>query len=361
MGKSFGAIVLLYVAFPFLATAQHMNDHSQHDHGSPIGQKASGERGHEDHERIAAAPPITAPDRAATVESPLKQTTCPVTGDPVKADSFASYEGQMVLFCCDQCVDRFNKSPLYYLPAVYRQIYPQHMQATCPVMGGEIDPKVSINFQGQKVFFCCAGCGKKFQNEPATYEAKLKAEFTQQVHCPVDGKPISPTISLEKEGATYFCSEQCREKFKGDPAYAPAAFPAVGVLAAGPTTAEDIVTCAVAGQIGKRREMISLVYQGKVYFAHSSACINRFKVNPAVHAQRAAEPAKPARPLQRMLVQPTNRGNLLYDAYQPGHGGHGASGVNSAGRGASRQAGPGGHGGHGGGSAGGGCGSGCSH
>ena len=49
---------------------------------------------------------------------------------------------------------------------------------TCVVSGeklGEMGSPVVINYQGTEVHFCCSGCVKKFNADPAKYLAKLKA------------------------------------------------------------------------------------------------------------------------------------------------------------------------------------------
>ncbi len=47
-------------------------------------------------------------------------------------------------------------------------------QTTCPVMEGNPIKKAHfVEYQGKKVYFCCPGCDKKFQAEPAKYVAKL--------------------------------------------------------------------------------------------------------------------------------------------------------------------------------------------
>ena len=46
-------------------------------------------------------------------------------------------------------------------------------QTTCPVMGGEIDKNVYVDYQGKRVFFCCKMCVDKFKEDPEKYMKKL--------------------------------------------------------------------------------------------------------------------------------------------------------------------------------------------
>ena len=46
-------------------------------------------------------------------------------------------------------------------------------QTLCPVMGGAINKKYFIDYEGKKVYFCCPGCEKTFLNDPEKYLDKL--------------------------------------------------------------------------------------------------------------------------------------------------------------------------------------------
>jgi len=45
----------------------------------------------------------------------VPQTTCPVVGDKVNKDLYADYQGKRVYFCCAGCVDEFKKDPAKYV------------------------------------------------------------------------------------------------------------------------------------------------------------------------------------------------------------------------------------------------------
>ena len=47
-------------------------------------------------------------------------------------------------------------------------------QKTCPVMeGNPIDPNIFVEYEGQKVYFCCESCKAKFLADPGKYVSKL--------------------------------------------------------------------------------------------------------------------------------------------------------------------------------------------
>ncbi len=46
-------------------------------------------------------------------------------------------------------------------------------QTVCPVMGGPVNEAIFVEYEGKKVYFCCAPCKEKFQNAPQEYLAKL--------------------------------------------------------------------------------------------------------------------------------------------------------------------------------------------
>jgi YHS domain-containing protein len=224
---------------------------------------------------------------AKASESPrLVQKTCPVSGKPISRDHFVEYEGRKVYFCCGNCPAEFQESPTKYLPALYRQIYPQSVQVKCPVMGDPIDGKTFVEYKGERIGFCCDMCPPKFKADPARYMAKFKEACTDQVHCPVTGKAINPEYRAQYKGKTvHFASEKALKAFKANPAkYADSLLPQAGVVARGATADDDLVLCPVCAEGGggphKRKETRPTVYEGKVYFLCGEGCVKEFQANP---------------------------------------------------------------------------------
>jgi len=60
-------------------------------------------------------------------------------------------------------------------PAVVAQ---ETEQTTCPVMGGEIDKDIFVEYKEKKVYFCCEPCKGIFNDAAETYVAKLP-QFNQ--------------------------------------------------------------------------------------------------------------------------------------------------------------------------------------
>ena len=49
-------------------------------------------------------------------------------------------------------------------------------QTTCPVLSGNIDKNVYVDYQGYRIYFCCKGCDTEFQKDPEKYMKKLKEQ-----------------------------------------------------------------------------------------------------------------------------------------------------------------------------------------
>lgn len=57
---------------------------------------------------LSSLPPVFA--------APAAGQTCPVTGDVIKSDKFsAEYKGKTYYFCCKGCVKKFNKNPARFI------------------------------------------------------------------------------------------------------------------------------------------------------------------------------------------------------------------------------------------------------
>jgi YHS domain-containing protein len=148
---------------------------------------------------------------------------CPVMGEPINfAVSVATDDGP-VFFCCKDCIPKYEADPAKYAEKVAAQRKAladrPKVQVLCPVSGEPVDPKVFVEHDGAKVYFCCKGCIGKFQKDPEKYKAALANSYTYQTKCPVSGNAIDPEAHV---GKIYFCCKGCPKKFFADPAkYAP--------------------------------------------------------------------------------------------------------------------------------------------
>jgi YHS domain-containing protein len=90
----------------------------------------------------------------------------------------------------------------------------------CPVMNAAVSEKFRAEYNGQFVYFCCQGCVKMFEKDPAGYVAKLSKEDQEAIKpnevCPVtDDKITDRTRWVEHEGRkVYFCCDGCVDMFK---------------------------------------------------------------------------------------------------------------------------------------------------
>ncbi len=62
-------------------------------------------------------------------------------------------------------------------------------QTVCPVMGGEIDKDVYVDYQGHRVYFCCASCKAEFQKDPEKYMKKLEEDKVALEKSPLEKSP----------------------------------------------------------------------------------------------------------------------------------------------------------------------------
>jgi YHS domain-containing protein len=245
---------------------------------------------------LGAASLLIAADKPADKPA-AEQKTCPVSGKPINKDKLVEHEGEKIYFCCGGCADKFKSEPIDFLPAYYRQVYPQSVQTRCPLSGKPVDAETQAQVDGKTVAFCCPGCAGKYKAEPAKYTEKLKAASTKQVHCPVSGKAIDPAVSAEKGDKTvYFCCKGCAKKVSEDEkAFADAAAEDQGVLAYGPEAKKDVILCPVcAGMASTRGEMKRHVHEGKAYYFCASHCLEVFKKDPAKYQKQLEENVKKA-------------------------------------------------------------------
>ena len=57
-------------------------------------------------------------------------------------------------------------------------------QTVCPVLGGNVDKKVFIDYQGKRIYFCCSGCEAEFRKDPEKYLKKIEEQGITLEKCP---------------------------------------------------------------------------------------------------------------------------------------------------------------------------------
>jgi YHS domain-containing protein len=114
-------------------------------------------------------------------KAPVKaQTLCPITGKDIDKKISADYQGKRVYFCCNGCPAEFNKDPGKYVKKLQDDGVTLETvgkpQTKCPVMGGDIDRSIFADYQGKRVYFCCGMCPPKFKADPEKYLAAMAKE-----------------------------------------------------------------------------------------------------------------------------------------------------------------------------------------
>jgi len=49
-------------------------------------------------------------------------------------------------------------------------------QTKCPVLAGDINREIYVDYKGKRIYFCCAGCDEEFKKDPEKYLKKLKEQ-----------------------------------------------------------------------------------------------------------------------------------------------------------------------------------------
>jgi len=111
-------------------------------------------------------------------KEPLQpQTQCPVMKGKIDKAFFVEYEGKRIYVCCKECIAPVKKDPAKCIRKLEAGgVKLEKTQTTCTVMGGKIDKKAYTDYNGKRVYFCCAGCPTEFKKDPAKYISKLKKE-----------------------------------------------------------------------------------------------------------------------------------------------------------------------------------------
>ena len=208
-------------------------------------------------------------------------------------------------------------------PEVPLQNMALDFSAKDPVCGMTLEPlqaRGKAQYRGETYFFCSPGCMHKFTASPAKYITEASAENSDATASsapaptlgakklakdPVCGMSVDPakaTSTAEYDGKLYhFCSRNCGEKFRKDPArYLGAANKPVGMTGM-------VQIGGVPVQVGATRRLekdlvcgmnvdpsaaaATVNHIGKTYYFCSRGCAERFQASPAKYLSPASSAA----------------------------------------------------------------------
>ena len=113
---------------------------------------------------------------AVCVADTDKGMICPVSGKKATKVSI-EYHGGEVYFCCKNCLKAFQADSKKFAVKANEQLIKtgQASQEKCPISGGKMKQGTALDVNGIPVAFCCKNCRKKV--DKATGDAKLALVF----------------------------------------------------------------------------------------------------------------------------------------------------------------------------------------
>ena len=105
------------------------------------------------------------------------QTNCPVMGGDIDKEYYSDVQGQRIYYCCPGCAEKLKADPdKYFKKAAEEGVVFENVQTACPVAGGKPNHDVSLYYEGRMVYFCCEGCIDTFKENPRKYLSALDGD-----------------------------------------------------------------------------------------------------------------------------------------------------------------------------------------
>ena len=103
------------------------------------------------------------------------QTACPVTGERIVKSAYLDYQGQRIYFCCKGCISKFQADPEKYMEQFAKDgILLENVQKKDPICNMDItDKKIKRDYKGRRVYFCSDYCAKEFDKDPKAALEKM--------------------------------------------------------------------------------------------------------------------------------------------------------------------------------------------
>jgi YHS domain-containing protein len=71
--------------------------------------------------------------------------------------------------CCEGCLSEFNKSPETFVAKLSKEDQEAiKVNELCPISKEPIDKKLSVEFEGRKIYFCCDHCVEAYKKDHPT-------------------------------------------------------------------------------------------------------------------------------------------------------------------------------------------------
>ena len=158
-----------------------------------------------------------------------KQVACPIAGEDFDSEQTAKVGGVEVAFCCENCKKRVveakdlaTKAEIVFGPAAFKRAFTKsessRKTADLTDIKCLVDPKRSakekfaIDYREGKVYFCCSGCQKSYQADPAKFSTQANLQLVstkqfEQTKCPMtDGDADeSKTVSIAGQEVAFCC------------------------------------------------------------------------------------------------------------------------------------------------------------
>lgn len=173
------------------------------------------------------------------VTQQYSQTACPIAGKNFDVELTTKVAGVEVAFCCGNCKasveaasDLPAKAELVFGPAAFKRAFSKSQAARPEVdltkdltkVKCLVDPKRMVkekfvaDHRGGKIYFCCGGCLKAFQADPAKFSAQANLQLVAtkqytQTACPLTDGDVDTSKTVAIAGQEIgFCCGGCLAK-----------------------------------------------------------------------------------------------------------------------------------------------------
>lgn len=225
----------------------------------------------------SAQDPETAPaPQKRKVASLSPQSTCPISGRELNKDVYVDYEGHRIYFCCAGCPKKFKEFPDGALFKMARKrVGPENIQTACPISGNSLGDKSNfVQVLNKRIYTCCEKCIEKVEKDPVVYLDKMEGRKTQST-CPVMGGEIDKSaFSVYQGQKVYYCCPGCEKKFKADPAKYYAAWAKEKIV-----TESAQTNCSLMPEDPIDKKYF-VTYKGRRAYFCCKSCLGQFVKNP---------------------------------------------------------------------------------
>jgi len=140
-------------------------------------------------------------EKKAVEPKKINQSLCPVMDKKIDKSVYLDFQVQRIYFCCPRCLGKFKDDPEPFMKKIDKgNVLLESVQVLCPLCGEALNKKTYVDYKGRRIFFCGLECKEEFTKSPEVFLQILATQQGERSYgCGVNKPPASSCSTSKPE------------------------------------------------------------------------------------------------------------------------------------------------------------------